>query len=245
MVSNRSLASRKTLPRARGRVVIDSGGFSEMVLFGEWRTAGREYAVLGRRYVQEIGNIDWLAAQDMMCEPFMLEKTGLSIRTHQAMSTASYLELMDRAPELPWLPVLQGWTPADYLRHYELYLKAGVEHPVGWGIGSVCRRQTFVEARYTIRELHAHGIRLHGFGVKTAALSSLAPWLCSSDSMAWNQDARREAARERRTGSRRVPCPADKSHMSCTGCAPYALQWRMRVLAKLTRPAPMFDMEVM
>jgi hypothetical protein len=243
MISSRSLAERKrSLPRARGRVMIDSGGFTELDLNeGEWRTIGRIYAALGRRYVQEIGNVEWIAVQDMMCEPSMLAKTGLSIRTHQAMTIASYLELMDRAPEVPWLPVLQGWAPSDYFRHVDMYAAAGVDlskMPLV-GIGSVCRRQTFIEARYTLRELHARGIRSHGFGIKTAALRRLAPWLCRSDSEAWAQDARRESARERRHGFRRVPCPAGKTH-SCSGCMPYAMAWRQRVLEKLERQAPLF-----
>lgn len=36
------------------------------------------------------------------------------------------VELRNRAPELPYIPVLQGWTPQDYLRCIELYQNAGV-----------------------------------------------------------------------------------------------------------------------
>ena len=32
----------KTLPRARGRWALDSGGFSELSLYGEWRTSARD-----------------------------------------------------------------------------------------------------------------------------------------------------------------------------------------------------------
>jgi hypothetical protein len=244
MLSSRSLATRKRLPRARGPVVIDSGGFSELE-HGEWRTSGKTYAALGRRYVEEIGNVQWLASQDMMCEPFMLANTGLSVRTHQAMTVAGYLELMDRAPDLPWLPVLQGWTPADYLRHVEMYAASGVDLaslPIV-GLGSVCRRQTFVEARYTIRELHALGIKQHGFGIKTAAIPTLSPWLKTTDSQAWAQRARRESALERRRGFRQEPCPSGKRH-SCSGCLPFALAWRDVVLRKLQRKAPLFESEV-
>ncbi len=249
MVSNRTLADRKTMPRARGPVMIDCGGFSELLLFGEWRTAGKVYATLGRRYVQEIGNVEWMAAQDLMCEPFMLQRTGLSVRTHQVMTVAGYLELLDRAPDLPWLPVLQGWTPADYFRHVEMYVAAGVNLaslPLV-GLGSVCRRQHLTEARYVARELSANGIRLHGFGVKTAALSGLVTVLRTCDSLAWSQDARRESARHKRIGKARVECPAGRAHTQasgCTNCLPYALAWRERVLQRITGGSyPMFDEE--
>jgi hypothetical protein len=51
------------------------------------------------------------------------------------------------APELPYIPVLQGWTLQDYLRCIELYQAAGVnltEAPIV-GVGSVCRRQSTAE----------------------------------------------------------------------------------------------------
>ncbi len=250
MVSNRRLADRKTMPRACGPVMIDCGGFSELLLFGEWRTAGKVYAALGRRYVHEIGNVQWMASQDLMCEPFMLQKTGMSVRTHQAMTVAGYLELLDRAPDLPWLPVLQGWSPADYFRHVEMYAVAGVnlaDVPLV-GLGSVCRRQHLTEARYVARQLASDGLRLHGFGVKTAALTGLSSVLTSSDSMAWSQDARRESSRRKRFGKVRIECPAGRAHTDktgCNGCLPYALAWRERVLSRITgRPTPLFDLEM-
>ena len=45
-----------------------------------------------------------------MCEPFMLAKTGLTVAEHQARTVANYLELRSLAPELPFVPVLQGWS---------------------------------------------------------------------------------------------------------------------------------------
>jgi len=42
-VSHRRLAPRKTLPRAIAEWALDSGGFTELSLFGEWRTSARQY----------------------------------------------------------------------------------------------------------------------------------------------------------------------------------------------------------
>ncbi|MBQ1164408.1 hypothetical protein KBZ21_41190, partial [Streptomyces sp. A73] len=39
-----------------------------------------------------------------------------------------------------------------------------------------------------VATLHSHGLRLHGFGVKTQGLSDYGPSLYSADSMAWSVD---------------------------------------------------------
>jgi hypothetical protein len=52
-----------------------------------------------RRYRDEIGCLDWAAPQDWMCEPFILAKTGLSVREYRR-TVASYLRLTELAPDL-------------------------------------------------------------------------------------------------------------------------------------------------
>src|SRR5262249_54634309 len=149
------------------------------------------YVVAVKRYAEEIGMLEWAAVQDWMCEPWILKKTGLDILEHQYRSVVSYLELRLRAPEVPWCPVLQGWEPDDYLRHRDLYEQVGVvlaSLPIV-GIGSVCRRQRVRGAIDLLVHLSSEGIRLHGFGLKTTALQSLASFLASSDSTAWSKQA--------------------------------------------------------
>jgi hypothetical protein len=53
---------------------------------------------------------------DSMCEPQILAKTGKSVAERQRLTTDNFLELTAKAPDLPFIPVLQGWTLADYLR---------------------------------------------------------------------------------------------------------------------------------
>ncbi len=67
--------------------------------------------VEARLFQEECGQLDWAAVQDWVCEPFMLKRTGLSVREHQRRTVASYLDLRSLAPEVPWVPVLQGWRP--------------------------------------------------------------------------------------------------------------------------------------
>ena len=222
-VSHRRLSERRRLPRALGAWALDSGGFTELALHGRWATSPAAYAVAVRRYRDEVGGLDWAAPQDWMCEPFMLARTGLTVIDHLRLTVRNYLELHDLAPDLPFVPVLQGWTGSDYLRCADLYERAGVdlqeERIVG--MGSVCRRQATGEIEVIAQALAARGLHLHGFGVKTSGLARYAEHLVSADSLAWSLEARRTAA---------LP---GHPHRSCANCLPYALGWYARILERL------------
>ncbi|PRY00429.1 DUF7221 family queuine tRNA-ribosyltransferase-like protein [Allonocardiopsis opalescens] len=227
-VSHRRLAGRRSLPRAAAPWALDSGGFTEISMFGEWRTTPAEYVTAVRRYRTEIGQLEWCATQDWMCESVMLARTGLSVADHQRRTVANYLELRHRAPDLPWAIPLQGATVADYLGCADRYEAAGVDlaaAPVV-GLGSVCRRQATSEITTIVTALHARGIRqLHGFGVKTLGLRRIGHLIASADSMAWSYDARR-----------RPPLPGCTTHINCANCPRYALAWRTRLLTNLPTP---------
>lgn len=216
-VSHRTLSPRKRMPVARCDWALDSGGFSELSMYGEWRTTLPEYVEAVDRY-QQIGGLEWAAPQDWMCEPFILEKTGLSVREHQERTVQNYLDLRDRGP---FVPVLQGWAISDYIACCDLYDEAGVDLTTAErvGIGSVCRRQGTSEIGTLIKVLHDAGISCHGFGVKTEGLLLAGRYLKSADSMAWSFTARRD-----------WPLPGC-SHKSCANCSRYALKWRRQLLA--------------
>jgi len=219
-VSTRRLERRKSMPRALGPWALDSGGFTEIEQFGEWRTSPEEYAARVHRYRDEIGNLEWCAPQDWMCEPFMLAKTGLTVEDHQRLTVRSVQVLRQELGDLV-VPVLQGWAHDDYLRHVAMYEAAGfdlvAERVVG--LGSVCRRQGTTEAADLVRALQP--IRLHGFGMKTLGLPKYGHLLESADSMAWSLNARKHPPLEGCT------------HKSCSNCILWALRWRDRVLEKL------------
>ncbi len=224
-VSRRTLEDRKTLPRATARWALDSGGFTELSMHGSWTVEAKAYAAIVRRLRDEIGMMDWAAPQDWMCEADMLKRTGLSIPEHIRRTVRNYLELRQIAPDLPIIPVLQGWTMGDYLDCAELYAKHGVDlHklPVV-GVGTVCRRQATMGAAIKLRWLADDKIQLHGFGLKKEGLEMAADSLVSADSMAWSLGARYE-------GKESV-CPEGKK--SCANCLHYALDWRKALLAKL------------
>ena len=57
-VSHRALAKVRKLRRSTRRWALDSGGFTELSTYGEWRTTPREYVQAVARYVHEIGQLD-------------------------------------------------------------------------------------------------------------------------------------------------------------------------------------------
>lgn len=229
-VSARQLRRRRTLPIAVYPWALDSGGFSELSLFGEWRTSEAQYIQEVRRYADEIGLLEWAAPQDWMCEPFILKRTGLSVVEHQRRTITNYLSLKDAAPDLPFIPVLQGWTRGDYLRHIEAYSRTGVDlfSSERVGLGTVCRRQRLTTASRFIVELADMGLNLHGFGIKLNGVHRFGSHLKSADSLAWSFDARYGK-----------PLP-NCTHKRCTNCRVYALLWRQKLLSEkcLTKASP-------
>jgi hypothetical protein len=223
-ISHRRLAGRRRLPRAAGTWALDSGAFSEIAEHGRFTTTPAAYAAAVDRYAAEIGRLSWAAIQDWMCEPFMLARTGLTVVEHQRRTVASYLELTALAPHLPWVPVIQGFTLADYLTCLDRYTAAGVDLTAAplVGLGSVCRRQATGEITALVTALAGRGLRLHGFGVKTGGLDRYGHLLASADSMAWSFAARR-----------RPPLPGC-THANCANCLRYALAWRADLACTLT-----------
>ena len=213
-VSHIRLKNRKTFPRAIAPWALDSGGFSELAANGTWTIGPVEYFHAVKRYTDEIGSMDWAAIQDWMCEPHLLAKTGLTIARHQELTCDSYDNLLALSQSLPWRPVLQGWTLPDYLRHAEMYQRRGLPTR-RFGVGSVCRRQGTDEITAIFRGLHAAGLRLHGFGIKTRGLVACAPFMESADSMAWSLRARW----------------AGKGQANSLD---FALNWRRRLLRRMT-----------
>lgn len=222
-VSHRRLLKRKTFPRALAPWALDSGGFSELSLLGAWATTPETYVAAIARYAEGVGRLQWAAPQDWMCEPPMLARTGLDVAEHQRRTVANYLRLQELAPAVPVIPVLQGWTAGEYLRCVERYERAGVDLRAAplVGLGSICRRQDSTEAADLVECLADLGLRLHGFGLKMAAVAAIGDLLASADSMAWSYSARRN------------PALPGCTHKSCNNCPRWALAWRLRLLRQV------------
>ena len=226
-VSRRRLERRKSLesPPSLVEWALDSGGFTELSMHGEWKVTPREYVRQVQRYSRSLGRMAWAAPQDWMCEPQILEKTGKTVVEHQRKTVANLIELRSIAPELPWIPVLQGWSEDDYLRCAEIYDNVNIpldREPVV-GLGTICRRQGTEEAESIVRRLHSEGLRIHAFGAKTTGLVRYADFVTSSDSLAWSFNARKNP-----------PLPGC-THATCSNCPKWALRWRTKLLHRIKR----------
>jgi len=219
-VSAVTLRRRRRCPKAKGRWAIDSGGFSQLQVHGRWTGSDNVYAAEVSAWADQAGSPpDFAACRDMMCEPFMLERTGLAIRDHQLWTIESYTNLVRIAPWISWLPVVQGWHLDDYERHVEMYADAGVDLRTldRVGVGSVCRRQATREGAAIITGVAALGIRVHAFGVKSDGLRLFGDRIASADSMAWSFVARRRKIQ--------MPECVGGKHKNCANCLAWALEW--------------------
>jgi hypothetical protein len=179
-----------------GDWIMDSGAFTELEKYGEYREPPEVYAAEVKRWSTN-GNLLAAVSQDYMCEAWMLEKTGLTIPEHQRLTIERYdaITACDTGG-VYILPVLQGYAPSDYVRHIRMYgdrLRPGM-----WvGVGSVCKRNgdpSAIEEVLLAIKRERQDLRLHGFGVKITALRSslVRELLYTADSMAWSFAARIE-----------------------------------------------------
>lgn len=217
-ISRNRLASYRGTPRPARvrRLLLDSGGFTELKRHGRWRLTAQQYLTQVRTHLAHIdgGQPISVVQQDLMCEPIVIyggkSKDGEFVGTrqfidpagtmsydelveeHQRRSTANLVELRRLAPDLHIVPVLQGFTKAQYARHAGMLELAGIrlaDEPLV-GLGSVCRRQGTREIAEIVRYFAAQGIRLHGFGVGVRGLSLYGDRVASIDSNAWSYNGR-------------------------------------------------------
>lgn len=195
-VSINRLRDRKSPLNVRDWI-MDSGAFTEISQHGYYRHSVAEYAAEIRRWATNgSGNLLAAVAQDWMCEPFIVAKTGLSVAEHQRLTVERYDEL--RAQDVGGvyiLPVLQGFEPSDYVRHLALYGER-LGHGDWVGVGSVCKRNgnpRAIAAVLLAIKTARPDLRLHGFGLKTTALADplVRSLLHTADSMAWSFHARK------------------------------------------------------
>jgi hypothetical protein len=193
-VSVNRLAKRKS-DFPVGDWIMDSGAFTEIANHGRYRTDVSAYAAQIDRWA-DCGNLIAAVAQDYMCEPWIVAKTGLPVPEHQRLTIDRYDALMALRPRAYIMPVLQGYAPTDYASHVRQYGDR-LAHGAYVGVGSVCKRNSnpgsilaVLEAIKAVRP----DLRLHGFGLKSIALACapITALLESADSMAWSFRARKE-----------------------------------------------------
>ena len=176
---------------------LDSAGFVAMTTYGDYDWSVEEYVRLAAAYAP---NLLWWAQMDACCEPEVAgDPRTVRLRQCYTLDLLARCEREARDLGIPGpMPVLQGWTVADYVWHAKSLGNCRGYTMVG--VGSMCRRDTegpegllaVVEALDRVLDEH---VRLHLFGVKSTALESLAahPRVASVDSNAWDLAARNKA----------------------------------------------------
>lgn len=224
-ISHNVLKQRKSMPAAVTRWGLDSGGFTQLTKHPEgWPPGCEEPYVEKVRFYRTAGGLDFASQQDWMCEPWLMH--GRSILEHQHRTVDNFTTLKEMAPDIPWLPVVQGWRIDDYHDCIDLFATAGVDLTTynRVGVGSVCRRQATDEIGAVATSIADRGIKVHGFGVKMHGLQKYGTKMTSADSMAWSIGARYKPP---------LPgCSHGKQGTgNCANCPRYALRWRAQLLA--------------
>jgi len=174
--------------------ILDSGAFTTLLRHGGYPDGVEQYAAMIRKWSG--GGLVAAVAQDYMCEPFMLAKTGKTIEEHQRLTIERYDALFAcDCAGVYIMPVLQGYAPQDYVEHLRQYgdrLAPGAYV----GVGSVCKRNgkpSSVLAVLAAIKSEKPDLRLHGFGIKTTSIRvpEIRAQLYSADSMAWSFHARK------------------------------------------------------
>lgn len=201
-----------------------------------WSRCGELVAACAQDYMceafmfagQEDHDEDW---KDYMLDegahPSWLEDPEFSapdpigVHDHQRLTVERYGLLKDavaaRGGQTYIMPVIQGFTPQEYVNCIDLYEKAGhLPHGAYVGVGSVCKRNADPDAVLAVLvavKCCRPDLQLHGFGLKITALgnATIRSMLRSADSMAWSTAARHERNRIRKQGGdwRAAPSPND------------------------------------
>ena len=263
-ISHRSLCGYDTLKPATGRWMLSSGSLGELCRYGRLVTSTRYYVAAVARYDAEIGGLDWAAPPDWPCHDAVLRGghlgelacagTALSAGEHQTRTVDGFLEVTRIWPELahqespcgpaasPFMPVVHGVDPEDFIHCAQLYEDAGVrlaDHQVV-GVGSVCQRNSSAEIAEIAAALAPLGLALHWFGVKlaTTTAASLTSYDVDIDgkrydagTVSLNTGAWSAAAshRERLPGCTHVN-PRTGKPSQCTNCPVFASAWRRQKL---------------
>jgi hypothetical protein len=227
---------------------LDVGAFALVSAYGDYPFDDATWAHDAGLLVEQIGRPRFVSPRDKMCEPWMLTKMGATVRENQDHTTRSVLELRRLRPDLPWLPVLQGWAPEDYERHADDYQRHGIDlvrEPLV-GIGSVCKRKgrELEAAPEVFWRLQRRGIRCHAFGLAVRGLEELAlaglvsadeqtPGVVSADSQAGLLMARRKGLLLPGHGEPDASVGRERGHKNCATCPIFALGWRATVLQRI------------
>jgi len=173
---------RQLQPPIHQRLFIDSGGFSFFSKYDEYPFDTRTYVDYCKGYDPFL-----VAVRDYPCEPGISRNLrGSNIERIDATieNTKECLAI----DEVPWISVVQGYSPDEYLYCCQRIKDEGLETE-HLAIGTLCCRKKVAEARKVIELVHRQfpNAKLHGFGIDLRFLKDprIRTALWSSDTQAW------------------------------------------------------------
>jgi len=239
MFSYRRLRNRKSpLPTLGKQWIMDSGGFSELHLFGKYTFNVDQYLLGILRFKPT-----FFCSMDWTCEPSSLKATGKSLLEHLTLSTQSHIVLRESVEKKNLLDRLmgciQGYHADDYLLHIDMLREHGLLEDY-MGIGTLCRRQKTAEIIPILRQIKQNlpsRVKLHGFGIKTTTLRNPAIYglLNSCDSMSWSRQAREESKRGVRPCLGQACCVWNTPDVcrsradDCANCPIFMREWTKQI----------------
>lgn len=188
------------LPACMKHVAADCGGF---VATFKW---GGKYRYSPEQYIEWLDALqpEWAAMMDYCCENEITTGKHGIVRERQQLTTGMAYRLWDDCKHKPWVwvPTIQGWTVADYIKHATemkplieemkaFYEARGQGDLFRVGIGTLCARASAEMIRLVVEavtsilgdcKIHLWGVKLGVFRMSIA----LSKWVTSVDSAAWN-----------------------------------------------------------
>ena len=186
--------NRGMIPDSTKRLFLDSGGYSFFTRWGEYPFSVEEYTTFANM-VQDDYPLTEVAILDYPCEPNTNRSLLQSNKERIDKTIQNTLECIDYDPNLPWVPVIQGYTLQEYLYCLEEYEKHNLPYDDFdlWAIGSLCARKKVGGLRTIITNISQRvNMPIHTFGMTITFLRDPQIFFAihSSDSGAWSYNGR-------------------------------------------------------
>jgi hypothetical protein len=156
-------------------IMLDSGGFSFLNRFGDY-PFGVDTFVDWYQMMMDANNkkISFISTPDYPCEEEITRTCKLKTNYERIIATVDKaVECYDKHPDVPWMPVIQGYEPSEYEMCLSLYRCKGIK-PKKFAVGSMCRRTNIKKIEYHIKNLIEYGLKeeIHIFGLCIRGMKS-------------------------------------------------------------------------
>lgn len=187
---------KPTLPTDCTDLAADCGGFVASRIWGEYRYSPQQYVDWLHTF-----NPKWAATMDYCCEPPITQGQQKSVVERQCKTTLNAWLFWDeyRDAQWCWIPTIQGWEVADYVRHAtemkplidQMQSHYGANSEFRVGLGTLCARASnsmILQVILAVREV-LPDVKFHLWGVKLGFIQSriaIPEGVISFDSAAWS-----------------------------------------------------------